>query len=498
MKKAARFILFFLLLAGTFLAGWRYGHRPAANSASVSAGRTILYYVDPMHPAYKSDKPGIAPDCGMELVAVYADQAAQASADDNDSSSAPGGTSAISPEKQQLIGLRVARVEKKASGRDKLRLFGRVVPDETRVYRINAGIDGSIREVLTTTTGSQVKKNQLLATYVAPDFVAAIQQYILALNATDHLKQSGTNVSTQIDPVTGNPTNTNFQQRLQKLENMGMAAAQIADIERTRELPKNIHIFSPADGFVLARNVSPGLKFDRGAELYRIADLRRVWILADVFGREARMVRSGTTARVSVPDQNLVFQARVSEVLPQFDPGSRSFKVRLELENPGYTLRPDMFVDVELPIELPPAITVPADAVMDSGLKRTVFVDRGNGFFEPRDVETGWRFADKVEVVNGLASGEQIVVSGTFLLDSESRLKSAASRMDVASKDPACGMEVNQSKARASGKIVEFHGKTYFFCSDRCKRDFEKLPERYLKKLDALEQKHIVAAVESR
>lgn len=492
MKRAARFILLFLLLAGTFLAGLHYNRRPATNSAS--AGRKILYYVDPMHPAYKSDKPGIAPDCGMELVAVYADQPAGASAAGDDSFSAPAGTLAISPEKQQLIGLRVARVEEKASGRDNLRLFGRVVPDETRLYRVNAGIDGSIREVSTITTGDRVKKDQLLATYVAPDFVAAIQQYILAVTATERLKQSGTNFSTQIDPVTGNPTNTNFQQRLQKLENMGMSAAQIAEIERTRELPKNIHIFSPADGFVLARNVSPGLKFDRGTELYRIADLRRVWILADVFGHEARMVRSGTTARVSVPDQNSIFQARVSEVLPQFDPGSRSLKVRLELDNPGYLLRPDMFVDVELPIELPPAITVPADAVMDSGLKKTVFVDRGNGFFESRNVETGWRFADRVQVVNGLAPGEQIVVSGTFLVDSESRMKSAAAHMDAASKDPACGMEVDQNKARAAGRTVDLHGKTHFFCSDRCKRDFEKSPESYLEKLDALEHMHVVAA----
>jgi membrane fusion protein, copper/silver efflux system len=496
MKKALRSILFFLLLTGTFLAGWHYNQGPAA--ASASAGRKVLYYVDPMHPAYKSDKPGIAPDCGMELVAVYADQAVGATAAGNDSFSAPAGTLAISPEKQQLIGLRVARVEKTASGRDKLRLFGRVVPDETRVYRINAGVDGSIREVSTITTGSQVKKDQLLATYVAPDFVAAIQQYILAVSATDRLKQSGTNVSTQFDPVTGNPTNTNFQQRLQKLENMGMSAAQIAEIESTRALPKTIHILSPAVGFVLARNVSPGLKFDRGGELYRIADLRRVWILADVFGHDARMVRSGTTARVSVPDQNLIFQAKVSEVLPQFDPGSRSFKVRLELDNPGYALRPDMFVDVELPIELPPAITVPADAVMNSGLKKTVFVDRGNGFFESRNVETGWRFADKVEVVDGLAAGEQIVVSGTFLVDSESRLKSAAAHVDATSKDPACGMEVDQSKARAAGRTVDLHDKTYFFCSDRCKRDFQKSPEPYLEKLDALEHKHLAAKVESK
>ena len=119
----------------------------------------------------------------------------------------------------------------------------------------------------------------------------------------------------------------------------------------------------------------------------------------------------------------------VSKVLPQFDPVSRTLKVRLELDNPGYVLRPDMFVDVEFPVTLPPALTVPSDAVLDSGLKKTVFVDRGNGFFEPRQVETGWRFGDRVEITKGLMAGEQIVISGNFLIDSESRMKMAAAGM---------------------------------------------------------------------
>lgn len=188
----------------------------------------------------------------------------------------------------------------------------------------------------------------------------------------------------------------------------------------------------------------------------------------------------------------------MSQVLPQFDPATRTLKVRLEADNPGYALRPDMFVDVELPIGFPATIAVPVDAVVDSGLKKTVFVDRGEGFFEPRQVETGWRFDDRVEIVKGLKPGEQIVVSGNFLIGSESRLKAEAAGMYAPVKDPVCGMEVDKSKAKAAGRTVEFHGKTYFFCSDRCERDFEKSPERYLEKLDALEHKHVVAAVESK
>ena len=141
-------------------------------------------------------------------------------------------------------------------------------------------------------------------------------------------------------------------------------------------------------------------------------------------------------------------------------------------------LRPDMFVDVEFPVKLPPALTVPVDAVLDSGLRKTVFVDRGNGFFEPRQVETGWRMGDRVEIVKGLMPGERIVISGTFLLDSESRMKMAAAGMSAkaearAAKDPICGMNVDESKAKAAGRISEYGGKTYYFCADHCKQQFD-------------------------
>jgi YHS domain-containing protein len=190
-------------------------------------------------------------------------------------------------------------------------------------------------------------------------------------------------------------------------------------------------------------------------------------------------------ARVSLPNQNKTLAARVSEVLPQFDPATRTLKVRLEADNPGYLLRPDMFVDVELPISFPPTIAVPVDAVLDSGPKKTVFVERGEGFFEPREVETGWRFEDRVQIVKGLATGERIVIAGNFLIGSESRLKEAAAGMYAPVKDLVCGMEVDQGKAEAAGKKSQYGGKTYYFCSDQCKRKFDADPDSYLKKVAA-------------
>jgi membrane fusion protein, copper/silver efflux system len=189
-------------------------------------------------------------------------------------------------------------------------------------------------------------------------------------------------------------------------------------------VPPSITILAPADGFVLSRHVSIGQKFSRGAELYRLADLRRVWILSNVSGVEGKQIRPGAIARVTARGSSAAVRARVStDVLPQFDEVTQATQLRLEADNPGYVLRPGMFVDVDLPVTLPPAIAVPAEAILDSGFEKTVFVESGDGIFEARRVRTGWRLRDRVQIVEGLDVGERIVVSGAFLLDSETHLQ---------------------------------------------------------------------------
>ena len=260
-----------------------------------------------------------------------------------------------------------------------------------------------------------------------------------------------------------------------ELLNAGLREEQLEELARTGQYQTQVEIRSPVTGFVLSRNVSPRQKSEKGAELFRIADLTRVWILADVFEREAPFVRPGTAARVTIPHQGGTFEAKVKDVLPQFDTATRTLKVRLEVDNPDFALIPDMFVDVEFLISLAPAITVPVDAVLDSGLRKTVFVDVGNGFFEPRSVETGWRFGGRVEIVQGIMPGERVVVSGNFLVDSESRMKLAAAGLSGGLvKDPACGMEVYAGKANKEVLRSDFQGKTYYFCSKECKALFDK------------------------
>ena len=171
---------------------------------------------------------------------------------------------------------------------------------------------------------------------------------------------------------------------------------------------------------------APGQRVDKGTELFRVAEIGRVWVLADLFENESGLVRTGMPARVRY--QGRTYHALVGEAR-QFDPASRTLKVRLDLDNPGFVLRPDMFVEVEVDAKEPSGITVPVDSVLDSGRRKVVFVATGDAAFEPREVTTGVRYGDRIQIVNGLSEGERLVVSGLFLLDSESRLQMAAARV---------------------------------------------------------------------
>jgi Cu(I)/Ag(I) efflux system membrane fusion protein len=475
MKRATIGLLAVLLIIGSYLAG-SWSTQRATTQHPAPGVRKILYYVDPMHPAYKSDKPGIAPDCGMELVPVYEDGSMGGSA--AAAAMSPGAVK-VSPDKQQLIGVKVAMVEKTPLSHT-LRALGRVVPDETRISRINAATDGWVRKIYPPTTDTLVEKDELLAAFYAPEFLSAMRAYIYGLRSFDRFEASRRESKEQLEQ-----TGANIDNYRNSLRNLGMTERQLDEIQRTRQPADSVEIRAPEAGFILAKSLTLGQRFEKGTELYRIADLSQVWIVADTFETEAAAFKPGTQVRVSAPQLEKTFSARVAAVPPRFDPASRRLQIRLEAGNPGLLLRPDMFVDVELPVKLPPSIAVPADAVVDSGVKKVVYVDKGNGVFEPRKVETGWRAGDQVEIAKGLMVGEKIVVSGTFLLDSESRMKAAAAGITGESSEcPVCGMEVDQAKAKAAGRTSEFRGQLYYFCSDDDKVKFDKEPMRYAWKTD--------------
>lgn len=334
-----------------------------------------------------------------------------------DLTSLPSGAVEISPEKQQIIGVKIEVAEQRP-WTYVIRASGRVVVDENRIYRLLSPSEGWVRKIVAGTTGSVVRKNEILAYFYSRDILTPQQAYFYALNALDRFKKEGLDTPQQVSS-----SNAQIRSAEDQLYALGMGNAQIKEIAKTRQAAADIEITSPVEGLVLQRNIFFGERFDRGAEWYRIADISRVWILADIFENETQYFRKGVSARVILPHQKKVFMAKPSNVPPQFDATTRTMKVRLEMDNPGLILRPDMFVDVELLVKLPSALTVPTSAVLDSGLRQTVFVDHGNGYFEPRKVETGLRYEDRVEILKGLKTGERIVVAGTFLIDSESRLK---------------------------------------------------------------------------
>lgn len=390
------------------------------------------------------------------------------------------GTVHISARGQQMIGMKVGTVRKEPVSHT-LRVLGRVAADEVKIYRIIASVDGWIQEAYDNSIGTFVKKDEVLATFYSPAFLDTQQAYIYALDAADRLvKEKRLELGRQEFPAQIALDQLNVQRQIDILRSYGMSDRQLEEIGRTRQISLKIEILSPESGFVLARNVSPGQRFLKGTELFQIADLSSVWILADVFEHEVHYFKPGMTARVYFPAQEISFEARVTKILPIFDAETRSLQVRLETANPDFILKPDMFGDVELPIQLEPAITVPMGAIIYSGSGKTVFVDRGNGYFEPRKVDTGWRLGDRVEIVSGLMPGERIVLSGNFFVDSESRLQAAAMGMyGETSEDPVCGMDVDQIKAIATKLTSTYKGKTYYFCSQECKEEFDADPGRY-------------------
>lgn len=459
------------------------------HSPSPSGGRrAVLYYVDPMHTAYKSDKPGLAPDCGMQLVPVYADDVAKAPLASS-AAQLPPGVVSIDGTWQQLLGIRLATVERSSASRT-FRVVGRVTPQDGRLYRINPGVEGFIRETFNDSVGTFVKKNQTLASYYSPEFLAVASGFLAASERVPGAAGTDGSRTVPFPGAVSKQGTSSLQGYADRLRNLGMSDVQIKKIADSRQLPESIDVVAPADGILLTRNISPGLHFDHGMEFYRIADLSHVWVVAEVDEQEVSTLHPGGVARIILSSERRQLAARITDSLPQSEAGGGTVKLRLEVANPKLLLRPEMLVDVELPVQRPPGITVPLDALVDTGAKTRVYVEHGNGVFEPRQVETGWRDGDRVEIRKGVVPGERVVASATFLVDSESRLKSPASASpttwtaDTAKSsastatgktvlDPNCGMPVDPVVAAKSGNSLEVQGTKLYFCSRKCKEKYQ-------------------------
>ena len=404
MKTVA--ILF--LIGAAYVGGYGYG-RWYAKPAPAATERKPLYWVDPMHPSYKSDKPGIAPDCGMKLVPVYAgeqkkepssapaerkvlywvdamnpthksDQPGIAPdgmklvpvyADEEKKTAMPPGTVEINPEKQQLMGVTYGAAEY-ATATGSIRAAARVTLDETKIAKVQTKLEGWIEKVAVNFTGKLVQKGDPLLTIYSPEALATQQEYLLAAKAERVMQDN------PVHEMLGSTENLVAAAK-KRLELWDIGDAQIDEVSRTGQTIKNLTLYSPISGFVMERNAFPSQRVTPETVLYTLADLSTVWVIADVFEYEAVNIRLNQPATLTLTYlPGRAFHGRVSYILPQVDPATRTLKVRIEIANPGYALKPDMYGEVEFQTGGARRLVVPQSAVLNSGDSQTVFVDRGN------------------------------------------------------------------------------------------------------------------------
>ncbi len=423
-KRAARIIITLLVLALVvigyikrdvlFKADAQSPDQPSSSEAKPEL--KVLYWQDPMHPAYKSDKPGKAPDCGMDLVPVY--ESGQMA------TGLPEGAFQISPEKQQMIGVTYGEAEYKSVSKT-LRAVARLAYDETKIVRIHTKVEGWVEEVYVDFTGKLVQKGQPLISIYSPELVQTQQEYLLAMKGRNELSESPFREAV-------NGAESLYQSARKRLELWDFTEEQIQELEKRGKPIKAVTLYAPTDGFVLSRNVYPKQRVTPDTEIYSIADLSTVWAIADIYEYEAPEILVGQAATMMLsyyPGRPL--RGKVTYIYPQLDNATRTLKVRIEFPNQNFALKPDMYANVELRIDYGKKLVVPQEAVLDSGSEQMVFVSLEGGYFEPRKVQLGAKVDNTFIVLTGLKPGEKIATSANFLIDSESKLKSAAGGMGM-------------------------------------------------------------------
>jgi len=380
-----------------------------------SAAKTIYYC--PMHPEYKSERPGECPICGMTLVPLESPSKGETQGHAEEATFPPG-TVHIDPIKQQLIGVAYGEVQFGPVVHT-IRTVGKVTYDETKIARVHPKIEGWIEKVHVNYVGKLVRKGEPLVELYSPELVATQQEYLLALRAKETLGRSAyREIAAAADSL--------YEASKKRLELWDIPEADIRRIHQRGQPSRTLTLYAPVSGFVLARNAFERQRVTPETELYVIADLSTVWVLADIYESEVPMVRVGQAATMTLPTfPGKVFRGRVTYIYPQVENVTRTVKIRLEFPNPGFALKPDMYANVELHINYGRRLWVPEGALLDSGDEQIVFVAHEGGYFEPRRVRVGPKVGDRYIILDGVKAGERIVTSGTFLIDSESRLKSA-------------------------------------------------------------------------
>jgi Cu(I)/Ag(I) efflux system membrane fusion protein len=368
--------------------------------------KQIKFYRNPMglpdtSPTPKKDS------MGMDYIAVYDDEDAEST------------TVKISPGKVQKTGVRSEQVERRVLN-ELVRAPGTIELDERRVSIVSFRFEGFVEQVENVTTGQHVHKGQPLMRVYSPALASAAAEYVSV-----HGAKAGSGITSQ-----------GVKGARRRLENLGMSEAAIADIERTGELSLSVPWLAPQDGEILERAAVSGMRAAPGAVLFRIADHQVVWAIADIAERDLGLISIGQNVSVrprAYPDR--IFTGKVALIYPHMNAQTRTARIRIELPNPDELLRPDMYADIEIATGAEaPVLTVPDSAVIDSGARQVVLLDKGEGRFEPRAVKLGRRGDGRVEIRQGVTEGDRVVVTANFLIDAESNLKAALQGLDSAGK----------------------------------------------------------------
>jgi Cu(I)/Ag(I) efflux system membrane fusion protein len=398
-KNIIIFAAFAATLAIGLLAGRQWSDVDVAPSGSDSASaREILYWVAPMDPGFRRDEPGKSP-MGMDLVPVYADEI----------DSTPGVVS-IDPTMVQNLGVRTSIAEQGSLAR-RIETVGYIGYDEDTVQHVHTRVDGWIEKLATKASGDPVSKGQLLFELYSPALVNAQQEYLAALNSSNTMLRSASR---------------------DRLIALGLTESEISRLDREGTAMQRVRVYAQQDGVIAHLGAREGIFVTPATEVMSVAQLDRVWLLAEVFERQAAWVRPGQSASVELdylPDQ--VLSGTVDYVYPELDPQTRTLKVRLRFDNQSETLRPNMFARVVIDGEaVDDVVHVPREAIIRGGAIDRVVIALGQGRFRSTAVELGIESGDRVVIRKGVAAGDRIVTSAQFLIDSESNIESALQRME--------------------------------------------------------------------
>jgi len=385
---------------------------PVYDESSGNSGeKKIAYYKDPMHPWFTSDKPGKAPDCGMDMVPVYEGES---------------GTKGIKidPVTVQNIGVKLEDVTVRKLNKI-IRTVGKVQADETKIYSINTKIMGWVEKLYVDYTGKFVGKGEPFLELYSPELVSTQEEYLQALRYRKQLEQSS------IDEARRGGEQL-VESAKRRLLYWDIPESEIQELERRGEPKKTLTFYSPVDGYVMDKMVYKGQSAMAGMELYKIADLSTIWIIADIYQYELPWVRVGQKVDIELSYlPGKTFQGRITYIYPMLSMETKTAKVRVEVQNtPSLEFKPEMFATVQIasPVVVN-TVAVPDQAIIRSGERNIAVIALGGGYFDPREVKLGVMAEGFVQIVDGIKEGEKIVVSSQFLIDSESNLKAVISQM---------------------------------------------------------------------